>query len=123
MKPIIQANNIHRSFGSGDFTTHVLKGIDVTVHEGRICYYSEQAPVSTLMHQLLGGQMSQLEGSVLINGTNVLQLDEREKLHFDSTLWLYFSKLRAWYQISPLKRTSYVCTYARHSFWQASKAN
>ena len=83
MKPIIQANNIHRSFGSGDLTTHVLKGIDVTVHEGEFVAVMGKsgAGKSTLMYQL-SVLDEPTEGSVLINGTNVLQLDERGKTSF-----------------------------------------
>lgn len=83
MKPIIQANNIHRSFGSGDLTTHVLKGIDVTVHEGEFVAIMGKsgAGKSTLMYQL-SVLDEPTEGSVLINGTNVLQLDERGKTSF-----------------------------------------
>ena len=31
---IINATNIHKKFGEGNLTTHVLTGIDVTVEEG-----------------------------------------------------------------------------------------
>ena len=82
-KNIIEATNIQRSFGTGDLVTHVLKGIDVSVAEGEFVAIMGKsgAGKSTLMYQL-----SVLDepntGSITINGTDVLALNEREQTAF-----------------------------------------
>lgn len=83
MKPIIQAANIHRTFGKGNLITHVLKGIDVEVAEGEFIAIMGKsgAGKSTLMYQLsLLDKPS--DGSLFIDGTDVLSLTEKEKTSF-----------------------------------------
>lgn len=80
---IIQASNIHRKFGTDELETHVLKGIDVTVHEGEFVAIMGKsgAGKSTLMYQL-SILDEPTEGSILISGTDVLALDEEERTSF-----------------------------------------
>lgn len=81
--PIIHATNIHRTFGEGRLLTHVLKGIDFSVTPGEFVAIMGKsgAGKSTLMYQL-----SVLDepstGEILIDGTNVLTLNEKEKTAF-----------------------------------------
>lgn len=80
---IIQAKNIQRRFGSGDLITHVLKGIDVSIHEGEFVAIMGKsgAGKSTLMYQLsILDEPS--EGELLIDGIDVLSLDEVERTAF-----------------------------------------
>ena len=80
---IIKATNIHRKFGSGNLVTHVLKGIDFTVEPGEFVAIMGKsgAGKSTLMYQL-SVLDEPTEGEVLINDTNVMQLDERGRTAF-----------------------------------------
>lgn len=80
---IIKATNIHRKFGEGALEAHILKGIDVTVQEGEFVAIMGKsgAGKSTLMYQL-SVLDEPTEGSVIINGTNVVELDERERTAF-----------------------------------------
>jgi putative ABC transport system ATP-binding protein len=80
---IIDARNIHRSFGEGDLTTHVLRGIDIEV---RHCEFvaimgKSGAGKSTLMYQLsvLDRPTS---GTLTIDGVDVLALSENEQTRF-----------------------------------------
>jgi len=80
---IIIAKNIKRTFGQGALTTHVLKGIDITVAEGEFVAIMGKsgAGKSTLMYQL-----SVLDepsaGTITIDGTNVVALSEPERTAF-----------------------------------------
>jgi putative ABC transport system ATP-binding protein len=80
---IITATNIQRKFGEGNLTTHVLKGIDVTVEEGEFVAIMGKsgAGKSTLMYQL-SVLDEPTEGEITVNGTNVINLTERERTSF-----------------------------------------
>jgi len=81
--PIIQAKNIHRRFGEGALVAHVLKGIDVEVEQGEFIAIMGKsgAGKSTLMYQL-SVLDEPSDGSVEIDGTNVVELSERERTTF-----------------------------------------
>ena len=80
---IIEANNIHRKFGKGTLVTHVLKGIDFTAEQGEFVAIMGKsgAGKSTLMYQL-SALDEPTEGTLLIDGTDVLNLNESEKTSF-----------------------------------------
>jgi putative ABC transport system ATP-binding protein len=80
---IIQAHNIHRSFGEGNLFTHVLKGIDISVEEGEFIAIMGKsgAGKSTLMYQL-SVLDHPTEGTLSVNGVEVLSLSEREQTEF-----------------------------------------
>lgn len=80
---IIDAKNIHRKFGSGDLEAHVLRGIDIEV---RHCEFvaimgKSGAGKSTLMYQLSVLDRP-TEGTLTIDGTDVLALSETEQTNF-----------------------------------------
>lgn len=79
----IIAKNIQRRFGTGDLVTHVLKGIDITVKEGEFVAIMGKsgAGKSTLLYQL-SVLDEPSEGEVLVNGTDVLKLNEQERTAF-----------------------------------------
>tara|TARA_B100000508_G_C11464958_1_gene281240 strand:+ start:1319 stop:2008 length:690 start_codon:yes stop_codon:yes gene_type:complete len=83
MEYIIKANNIHRKFGEGDLVAHVLKGIDVMVHEGEFLAIMGKsgAGKSTLMYQL-SVLDEPTEGGVEIDGVCVSELSEQERTAF-----------------------------------------
>lgn len=80
---IIKAHNIHRKFGKGDLITHVLKGIDITVEEGEFVAIMGKsgAGKSTLMYQLSVLDRP-TEGTLLVNETDIIALDERKRTSF-----------------------------------------
>jgi putative ABC transport system ATP-binding protein len=80
---IIQAHNIHRSFGEGDLVTHVLKGIDVSIEAGEFVAIMGKsgAGKSTLMYQL-SVLDHPTEGHLIVDGINVTELNEREQTEF-----------------------------------------
>jgi putative ABC transport system ATP-binding protein len=80
---IIEAQNIHRSFGTGRLFTHVLKGIDITVDQGEFIAIMGKsgAGKSTLMYQL-SVLDHPTEGSLTVDGVNVRALSEREQTEF-----------------------------------------
>lgn len=83
MSIIIQATNIHRSFGKEDLATHVLKGIDLSVEEGEFISIigKSGAGKSTLMYQLSVLDEPN-EGTIVIAGTDVGKLKEYEQTSF-----------------------------------------
>lgn len=83
MTNIIHATNVTRSFGKGDLMVQVLKGIDIDVATGEFVAIMGKsgAGKSTLMYQL-----SLLDeattGDIIIDGVNVVTLDEEERTTF-----------------------------------------
>ena len=80
---IIEAKNIHRTFGKGDLVAHILKGIDLTVTEGEFVAIMGKsgAGKSTLMYQL-SVLDEPTEGELLIDETDVISLNEKERTLF-----------------------------------------
>jgi len=80
---IIEAKNIHREFGEGALTAHILKGIDITIEKGEFVAIMGKsgAGKSTLMYQL-SVLDDPTEGSVFIDGVDVVALNERESTLF-----------------------------------------
>ncbi|MCA9366109.1 ABC transporter ATP-binding protein [Candidatus Kaiserbacteria bacterium] len=80
---IIEATNIHRTFGKGAVVTHVLKGIDISVKAGEYVAIMGKsgAGKSTLMYQL-SALDEPTEGDIFIDGENVVELSERERTEF-----------------------------------------
>jgi putative ABC transport system ATP-binding protein len=83
MTDIIKATNIHRKFGAGPLEAHILKGIDVTVKEGEFVAIMGKsgAGKSTLMYQL-SVLDEPTEGTIIVNGIDVVPLNEHESTTF-----------------------------------------
>ena len=79
MKMIIEAKNIHKSFG----TLEVLKGVDFSVEPGEVVAImgASGAGKSTLL-QILGTLLTPDGGSLSIDGTDVLSLAARPLADF-----------------------------------------
>ncbi len=80
---IIEAKNIHRTFGTGHIATHVLKGISLSVEAGDFIAIMGKsgAGKSTLMYQL-SLLDHPTEGSLSIDGIDVRTLTEHEQTIF-----------------------------------------
>lgn len=80
---MIEAKNIHRTFITGSIETKVLKGVDLRIESGEFMAIMGKsgAGKSTLLYQL-SVLDEPSEGTVVIDGTNVHELSEREKTSF-----------------------------------------
>lgn len=83
MTNIIQATGITRTFGKGDLTVQILKGIDVTVAVGEFIAIMGKsgAGKSTLMYQL-SVLDEPTDGEIIIDGVDIVKLDEQERTSF-----------------------------------------
>ena len=80
---IIKGKNIHRKFGKDDLITHVLRGIDIEITEGEFVAIMGKsgAGKSTLMYQL-SALDTPTEGEIIVDGTNIVPLSEKERTAF-----------------------------------------
>lgn len=80
---MINAKNITRTFITGDIVTKVLKGIDVEVQEGEFVAIMGKsgAGKSTLLYQL-SVLDEPTSGTIIVNGTDVINLDEKDRTTF-----------------------------------------
>ncbi len=76
---MLQAKNIHKSYGNGKKVLAVLKGIDLQIHKGEFLAVvgPSGAGKSTLLH-ILGGLDSPTEGSVIFEEKNIYTLSDPE---------------------------------------------
>lgn len=80
---IINGHAITKTFGTGDLTTQVLKGIDITVNQGEFVAIMGKsgAGKSTLLYQLSALDRP-TTGSILIDGQDILSLSESALVRF-----------------------------------------
>lgn len=80
---LIEATGVTREFGKGDLLISVLKGIDLTVETGEFVAIMGKsgAGKSTLMYQL-SALDTPTAGSILVDGTDVAALTEKEATEF-----------------------------------------
>lgn len=83
MEPIIKATNIHRQFGREPLVVHVLRGVDVSVRPGEFLAIMGKsgAGKSTLMYQL-SVLDTPSSGELIVDGVDVMQLNEKERTAF-----------------------------------------
>ncbi len=79
-QPVLECRNLVRTFIDGDLRVEVLKGIDLRIAAGeRLAIVgSSGSGKSTLLH-CLGGLDQVTSGTVLIDGTDMVALDERQR--------------------------------------------
>lgn len=80
---IITANNINRSFGTGNLTQNVLKDVNVNVNGGEFLAIMGKsgAGKSTLMYQL-SLLDTPTSGEIIIDGINTSLLSDKERTSF-----------------------------------------
>lgn len=76
---MIQARNITKRYGD----LEVLRNVSVTIHDGEIvAIVGPSGAGKTTLLQIIGTLDTPQSGEVLYDGTNVLQLKQRELAHF-----------------------------------------
>ena len=75
----LELKNIHKSFGSGDNRTEVLRGISCGVEQGDICVLlgPSGSGKSTLLN-IIGGIETADEGSIIIDGETVENMNDKQ---------------------------------------------
>ena len=75
----LELKNIHKSFGSGDNRTEVLRGISCGVEKGDICVLlgPSGSGKSTLLN-IIGGIETADEGSIIIDGETVENMNDKQ---------------------------------------------
>jgi putative ABC transport system ATP-binding protein len=69
--------NIHRSFGAGDRTVRVLRGVDLEAHAGEmIGLYGPSGSGKTTLLNLIGALDMPNDGQIYINGTDITRMRE-----------------------------------------------
>lgn len=80
MKIILTARNIHKKYQQGSNTLHILKGVDLDIHEGQVLALvgPSGAGKSTLLH-ILGGLDKPTQGDVILDGRNFYNVSDAER--------------------------------------------
>lgn len=83
MTQVLQCRQLAKSYKQGDIETQVLHQLDLSVEQGELLAIvgSSGCGKSTFLH-LAGALDIPSAGEVIINGTNIHQLDEKQRAHF-----------------------------------------
>ena len=77
---IIDAENVHRSFGSGETAVHVLRGVDLQVEAGdMIALYGPSGSGKTTLLNLIGALDRPTEGRISICGAEITTMLEKRR--------------------------------------------
>jgi lipoprotein-releasing system ATP-binding protein len=77
---ILTARNIHKKYQQGLSSLHILKGVDLDIHEGEVLSLvgPSGAGKSTLLH-ILGGLDKPTDGDVILDGKNFYNVNDAER--------------------------------------------
>ncbi len=76
----IQAWGIERSFGSGDRTRHVLRGLNFAARQGElVAFYGPSGSGKTTLLNIVGALDRPNAGEVQIGDTNIIKMGERAR--------------------------------------------
>lgn len=83
--PLLEARGVTKDYRDATRTLHVLRGVDLVLHRGEAVSVvgASGAGKSTLLH-LLGGIDRPTEGAVVVNGTDLRTLSDRQLAAFRS---------------------------------------
>lgn len=78
-KVIMQANNLHKEFISGDTTIHAVNGMSFSINEGELVIIvgPSGAGKSTLLN-LIGGMDNVSSGSLVVNGQEISEYNKKQ---------------------------------------------
>ena len=82
-QPPLRLENVSKRFTQGDSTVEALKSVSLTIRRGDFIAImgASGSGKSTLLH-ITAGLTSPDEGSVVIDGTNILALNDKQLTHF-----------------------------------------
>jgi putative ABC transport system ATP-binding protein len=81
--PIIQAQNIHKTFRIGQIEVHALRGVDLTIASGEmVAVMGPSGCGKTTLLNCLSGLDSFDEGEVHIEGTSLAQMSDRVRTDY-----------------------------------------
>lgn len=76
---IMSVNNIHKSFKNGEFTSHVLKGVNFNVYKGEfLCFLGESGCGKSTILNIIGGLLTSDEGSFTFDGKEFKNPTQKE---------------------------------------------
>jgi putative ABC transport system ATP-binding protein len=76
----VVVRGVERSFGTGDATVHILRGVDLQAAPGeRIALYGPSGSGKTTLLNLIGALDHPSAGSICIDGKDILRLNERQR--------------------------------------------
>jgi putative ABC transport system ATP-binding protein len=80
--PIIDVKDVTRTFGSGPNATAALRGVNMTVGEGRlVALRGRSGSGKTTLLNIVGGLDTPDSGTVLIDGEDVTSMSEQQRVH------------------------------------------
>ena len=82
-QPIIQAQNIHKTFRNGQIQVHALRGVDMTIASGEmVAVMGPSGCGKTTLLNCLSGLDSFDEGDVQIEGTSLAEMSDRVRTDY-----------------------------------------
>jgi len=76
----VRVEGVERSFGQGETTVRVLRGVDLTVHAGQlIALYGPSGSGKTTLLNLIGALDYPNAGTIEVNGQDITRLNERQR--------------------------------------------
>ena len=82
-QPIIQAENIHKTFRNGQIEVHALRGVDMTIAAGEmVAVMGPSGCGKTTLLNCLSGLDSFDEGEVQIEGTSLAEMSDRARTDY-----------------------------------------
>lgn len=80
LSPLIELKNVKKSYKNGNRETEVLKGLDLTIHEGEfIMIMGKSGSGKTTLMNIIGFLDQLTSGSYYFRGEDVSTLDENQK--------------------------------------------
>ena len=91
--PVVQARDIHKTYGFGEVEVHVLKGVSLDVQHGEmVAIMGPSGGGKTTLLNCLSGLDDIDSGVISIAGTDIGTMSDKEKTRFRATRMGYISQ-------------------------------